>query len=52
MAQHGGAMTTEDPGLNEFLKSRERFYGNFLTFIVWSIVGVVLLLVLMAIFLV
>lgn len=51
MAQHGGAMTSEDPGLREFLKSRERFYGNFITFIGCSIAGVVLVLVLMAIFL-
>ncbi|WP_439580352.1 hypothetical protein [Elioraea sp.] len=52
MAQHGGATMADDPKLDEFVRSRQRFYGNFITFTVWSIVGIVLLLVLMAVFLV
>lgn len=52
MAQHGGAMTTDDPKLKEFLRTRERVYGTFLTFAVWSIAAIVLLLILMAVFLV
>jgi hypothetical protein len=53
MAQHGGAvMAADDPKLEEFVKTRERFYGNFLAFTIWSVGGIILLLVLMAIFLV
>lgn len=52
MAQHGGTMTTDDPKLKEFLQTRERFYSNFLTFTVWSIAAIVLLLILMVVFLV
>jgi hypothetical protein len=52
MAQHGGAVMADDPKQAEFLKSRQRVYGNFITFTVWSIVAIVLLLILMAIFLV
>ncbi|WP_202614860.1 aa3-type cytochrome c oxidase subunit IV [Elioraea sp. Yellowstone] len=51
MAQHGGAMTTDDPELKAFLQARERVYGGFLTFVTWSIVGIVLLLILLAVFL-
>lgn len=53
MAQHGGSVVaTDDPKLDEFVRTRQRFYGNFLTFTTWSIAGIILLLILMAIFLV
>lgn len=52
MAQHGGATMADDPKLDEFVKSRQRVYNNFITFTVWSIIGIVLLLILMAIFLI
>jgi hypothetical protein len=51
MAQHGGAVMADDPKQEEFLRSRQRFYGNFITFTVWSIAGIVLLLILLAFFL-
>lgn len=52
MAQHGGAVVADDPKLDEFVKTRERFYGNFLAFTTWSVAGIILLLILMAVFLV
>lgn len=52
MAQQGGAVMADDPKLDEFVKSRQRFYSGFITFTVWSIAAIVLLLILMAIFLV
>ncbi len=51
MAQHGGAVMADDPKLDEFVKSRQRVYGRFVTFTVWSIAGIVLLLILLALFL-
>jgi hypothetical protein len=52
MAQQGGAVMADDPKLDEFVKSRQRAYSGFITFTVWSIVGIVLLLILLTIFLV
>lgn len=52
MAQHGGATMADDPKLDEFVKSRQRVYGNFVTFTMWAIAGIALLLILMAIFLI
>jgi hypothetical protein len=51
MAQHGGAVMADDPTQAEFLKSRQRVYRNFITFTVWAIAAIVLVLILMAIFL-
>jgi hypothetical protein len=52
MAQHGGTTMADDPKLDEFVKSRQRAYSGFITFTVWSIGAIVLLLILLAIFLV
>ncbi len=51
MAQHGTSVTTETDVDPAFLKDREAMLGGFVTFTTWSVVGIIALLVLMAIFL-